>query len=525
MIERRLADQLGGKLGLNRHDSEELLRKMKRSWAQILKTEGQLSLPALGRLKVKERSSRTIVDVRTKARRVLFGKKAITFRPLPQLTDALNPDRAKVSTVEAGVVPIPIHITHSAPRTKPLPAPPPASPRPNREPVKEPAITSPIRVARPPERTIRNLLRALCAQGGNRLLLHSSEPVSAVLLYDGSRLISQTALPSEVATSLARELEHLACLPARQALPTGRQAQLTPHAPGSFRLNLGDGLLSVSVSRLRAVGQTVMSVKLFDPQFVTGSLQPFGFDKDEERIFLEQLSRPGVLLISAPPGEGLTSLYLSALRSARPTHHPVASIEHHHLLRLPEVLQLIWPDEPREKRDVLRGLIDLQPTLVGLEARAASELNFLEGLAERGMTLLVALPGRSLISTLRRLHSLAPRLAPHVRSFAHLRLLPRLCPDCLVARRPTAAEAQKLLTHLADRAPRVVASARGCELCRDGHRGQLPIIEQIPLSEQLHRAIRAGDHHQTSAELRGHSFKDKLLSALERGEVGLSALA
>lgn len=511
MIERRLADQLGGKLGLNRHDSEELLRKMTKSWAEILKTEGELSLPALGRLKVKERSSRTIVDVRTKARRVLFQKKAITFRPLPQLKNALNPDRPAVSTVETGVVPIPIRITHTAPRTTPpLPPPPPDQPRPNQKLVKKPTITTPIRVAGPPERTTRNLLRALSAQGGNRLLLHSSEPVSAVLSYDGSRLISQTSLPSEVAASLALELEHL--------------AQLTPHAPGSFRLNLGDGLLSVSVSRLSAVGRTVYSVKLFDPQFVTPSLRPFGFDKNEELIFLNELSRPGVLLISAPPGEGLTSLYLSALCSARPSHHPVVSIEHHHLLRMPEVLQLIWPEEPSEKRDVLRGLIDLQPTLIGLEATAASELNFLESLAQRNMTLLVALPGFSLISTVRRLNSLAPRLAPHVTSLLHLRLLPRLCPDCLVARRPTAAEARQLQTHLAERAPRVVASARGCEACLDGHRGRLPIVEQIPFSQRLDRAFRTGDHHQISAQ-RGHSFKDKLLLALERGEVGLSAFS
>lgn len=505
MIQRRLADQLGQRLGLGRRDSEALLRNMTRSWAKILKGEGELSLPALGRLQVKERSSRTISDVRTKARRVLFGKKAIAFRPLPKLRDALNPGRPRVSIAGAGAVTIPIRIAKTASRPEP-PVPPPPPPEP--QPVPEPRSTVPVRSARPAERTARNLLRTLERLGGNRLELHVSDPMASVIWYDGLRRLDETPISPEVAGALTEELERLAS-----------------GAPGSFRLNVGGGLRSFSVARLSGIGRTIAHVKRFDPEFVTNSLLPFGMSPDEETTFRDRLHRPGVLWLSAPPGEGLTSLYLSSLLTSLPFHPRVVSVEADHRLRLPEVLQLPWPEEGAEQRALLRSLTQLSPSLVGFETRSASELDGLETICERGATLIIAVSGTSLLSMLRRLHSLAPRLAPHVGLAVQLRLLPRLCPDCLVARRPTESEAKKLLTHFAERAPQVVAQARGCEACLEGQRGRLPIIELIPFSERLQRAVRAGDHHELSAERRGRSFKDKLLLALERGEVGLSALS
>ncbi len=246
-----------------------------------------------------------------------------------------------------------------------------------------------------------------------------------------------------------------------------------------------------------AFGEKVV-LRIFDPDVVVKGFAELGFGERDERAWRDMVERPhGIVLVTGPTGSGKTTTLYSTLKFLAKPEINVCTVEDPIEMIAPEFNQM----QVQQNIDLtfaagVRTLLRQDPDII--------MVGEIRDLATAEMAVQASLTGHLVLSTLHTndAPSAVTRLldlgVPHyliqstLNGIIAQRLVRRLCPHCKVAVAPSDSEWQSLVQNLRLAKPAKVATAKGCNHCRNtGFLGRSAIYEILPINSTLRKGITA----------------------------------
>ncbi|AOZ11207.1 GspE/PulE family protein [Cupriavidus malaysiensis] len=286
--------------------------------------------------------------------------------------------------------------------------------------------------------------------------------------------------------------------------PSERQMPLD----GRFRFDLGDRMLDVRVSIIgtdaHGDAQSIVC-RVIDAGLGNGTIDDIEMPSSTRNALAVALqATEGIVLVVGPTGSGKTTTLYACLGTLdRPEKHLVTAEDpvERRLERANQVIKNPQRNFPTILRAFLRQ--DFDVCLVG-EIRDAETAAIAYQGANTGHLMLSTLHSKTTASTVTRLGDFG--IDPYTIGSATLAILAQrleraLCPHCKVEYYPTEGELHTL-EHEAgyvipasydDGAPFHKCNEAGCEHCRDGRKGRIPIIELLVADDAVRAAIACKD--------------------------------
>ncbi len=512
MRQRILATKLGRNLGVNRDQSNELIKKILSVMTDRLREKRELILPRLGRFRLFDRRAMEVNNF-GKGDSFKLGKSVlIKFRADKKLNRAINQ-----SEPESPKKPIKIRLEKSDQGQDEANIDPGLF---SRQPAKNyhrPRHQKDFSTGRIALRTnlIGRSLRSIFHQadlyqaGGLKIGLFRDQ--AAISFETAQGEIFSTELPVVFGRKIISEIKELARL----------SDGLTE---GSFELSLGPKReLLAQVRALSVVGGLSLKIDLFDPKFLDPSLQDFFFDQDQLELVLEAISKPEFsIVLVGPRKSGLSSLYYSLISTLN--QRKIISIESQPIGLFKNFFQVRAGNELNYQG--LKRLIDQatkqQPELLGLHDLAEIRLaNQVVNLPYRGVNSLWAMPGSSALSALKRIiSSEQPEpILDQLKMIVASRLVKSLCQECLSLDK-------RFSSRLRDRASEGYFKSSGCPHCGQiGQTGSLPLCEVLPVERALvNRLKQAAPARDVIETARASGFQPLVETGLKMVRAGQTSL-
>lgn len=302
---------------------------------------------------------------------------------------------------------------------------------------------------------------------------------------------------------------------------------------GRFSVALDGVKHDVMLSIMPAVGGEKMVLRLIPPAQSIPSLKALGYGAKPAEV-IDQLIKDGrgLIVVAGDKAAGVsTTLASLTKRAGRQVHSSVTSIEEPLMYHIPSVTQ-VEVTHALPFSDIVGAVIAQNPNIMMTSQLGKSEAA--EQLIDFALSQHLVISGlhtSSMVSALHRLMSypLAPALmAASLRLLIVQHQLERLCTTCRVSFSP-AGPLKKVLydqfsfsdkAHLFRRGP-------GCQDCRKGHRGQVPVIEWLPMSSELQQLMATkADRLTIASYVTSHSNLAKELGVLaSKGIISIDAAA
>ena len=243
------------------------------------------------------------------------------------------------------------------------------------------------------------------------------------------------------------------------------------------------------------------------------------------------LSQPhGLLLLTGPTGSGkTTTLYAAIHRLLKSAELNIITIEDPIEYEIPRVSQVeVDSGEKVSFSRALRSVLRHDPDVVMIgEIRDADTLDVAVKSSLTGHLVLSTLHTNTATGAVTRLADMGLArfmIAATLRLCAAQRLVRKLCPDCRVARKMTAAEAA-VLGSAAD-AGRTVYESGGCVYCAGrGYSGRLGLFEMMAVDDDACSLISRGiPENELTAAMKSKGMATLLDDAREKVFAGLTTM-
>jgi len=253
-----------------------------------------------------------------------------------------------------------------------------------------------------------------------------------------------------------------------------------------------------------------------------------GFTAKQLATVRELMNAPhGLILLSAPPGGGLTTTIYSFARSHDAFLQNIQTVEHEPELAINNITQHVFvPSEEKTFTSELQRVVRTDPDVIvlpGLRERAAAPLA--AKAATQKQIVYVALKSLDLFDALKRWMAMVgdPKLvAKGLLLVTHQRLVRVLCDACKTPYKPDPATLQKIhmpADKLLYRPPEPQYDKHGnpivCQNCHGtGYLGRTGIFNMLVIDDDLRRVMA-----------RGGSLADIRTAAMKKGGLGLQQQA
>lgn len=269
---------------------------------------------------------------------------------------------------------------------------------------------------------------------------------------------------------------------------------------GAFWLDLSDCLLDVRVSILPTrLGQSIVC-RLLDQRNASRRLSEIDMQPLVREALMTALYEPeGIVLVTGPTGSGKTSTLYACLNELNTREIHIVTAEDPVEYRLAGANQ-VSVHQSRSFSQILRAFLrqDFDVGLVG-EIRDRETATTAYQAANTGHLMLSTLHANDTLTSISRLTGLG--VDPYTVSSATKcviaqRLPQRLCQQCKVPHVIDSLE-EKNLDHLKYAGAREfwARNPAGCDLCRGGEAGRMPVIEMLTFTRQLRDALIDGDEN------------------------------
>ena len=280
----------------------------------------------------------------------------------------------------------------------------------------------------------------------------------------------------------------------------------TPH-DGRVTLRIGGMDVDVRVSTLPTQYGERVVLRLLDRNTSGLDLGQLGLLPDDLAKLRRMIHRPhGIVLVTGPTGSGKTTTLYAALTELNDRRRNIMTVEDPVEYALEGVGQM--QVNPRIDLTFARGLRailrqDPDVIMVG-EIRDHETAEVAVRSSMTGHLVLSTLHTNSAIGSVTRLVDMGVErylLAPMLTGLIAQRLVRRLCPNCRIEDRATAADVELTSGALAPGSR--VFRAVGCPACRgDGHRGRTALYEVVEVDPAMQVLVHDG---ASEADLTAHA--------------------
>lgn len=249
-----------------------------------------------------------------------------------------------------------------------------------------------------------------------------------------------------------------------------------------------------------------------------------GFNPKQLEVLRTIMDRPrGLVLLSGPPGSGLTTTFYSFMRSHDAFMQNIQSLEYDKEIEVDNITQKVYtPADDKTFTSELQKLIRSDPDLVFFpELREREAAVIISQAAADKVRIYVALPAEDVFEALKKWTALVGDRSLVAKSLwlvANQRLVRKLCTECRQPYKPEPAMLRKLnmpADAVLHRPPEAQYDKHGnpivCQACQGtGHVGRTAVFDLLVVDDELRPVIRSAA-----------SISEVQTFAVKRGGLGL----
>jgi type IV pilus assembly protein PilB len=304
-----------------------------------------------------------------------------------------------------------------------------------------------------------------------------------------------------------------------------------------------DGHFNMALSKKHAINFRVNScptafgekvvIRILDPSKLQLGIEQLGYEKYQEQMVLDTISRPqGMLLVTGPTGSGKTVSLYTALNILNTPECNISTIEDPVEIQIPGINQVnVNVKAGMDFATALRAFLRQDPDVIMVgEVRDLETAEIAIKAAQTGHFVLSTLHTNSAAETLTRLMNMgvaAFNIATSVNLIIAQRLARRLCTSCKeVVEIPTAALIDEgFTTEDVQEITIYGPSIHGCDLCKNGYAGRIGIYEMLNVTPDIGRIIMAGGNSMEIADKAiEQGMKTLRRAGLEKVKAGITSL-
>lgn len=224
------------------------------------------------------------------------------------------------------------------------------------------------------------------------------------------------------------------------------------------------------------------------------SISKIGISKDDIAKIKQLLKEPqGIILITGTTASGKTTTMYSLLKELNSKSVNIISIEDPIKMKIEGINQVqIAPEKGLTYKTLLRNVLLQDPNIICINELIDDETtrNAIRA-ATTGRLVISTMHTKSAFKTIETLLNMDVEnylLGSNLNGIISQRLVKRLCPNCRTKKKTTEYE-KTIIKHILGRNVDELYYPKGCTECQNGYTDQLPIVEVVPINEELSMAI------------------------------------
>jgi len=329
--------------------------------------------------------------------------------------------------------------------------------------------------------------------------------------------------------------------------PSGLAARLCARLKVMSRMDIAerrvpqDGRITMAVSRTRAIdfrvntcptlfGEKVV-LRILDPATAEIGIEKLGFEPEQQRHFLQAISKPyGMILVTGPTGSGKTVTLYTALNILNQSECNISTAEDPVEITVAGINQVnVSPKTGLTFAEALRAFLRQDPDIIMVgEVRDLETAEIAVKAAQTGHLVLSTLHTNDAPNTLNRLMQMGIpsfNIASSVLLIMAQRLARRLCEHCKTEE-PLPSE---VLISAGFREVELdgfpLFHPVGCERCVKGYKGRVGLFQVMPISNEINSIILSGgDVIQMTLQAAREGISTLRESGLKKVKAGMTSL-
>lgn len=229
----------------------------------------------------------------------------------------------------------------------------------------------------------------------------------------------------------------------------------------------------------------------------TNSVKPInklGFNEQDSKKIKEMVrEEQGIILITGSANSGKTTTIYSILKEKNTKENNIISIEDPINLKIKGINQVeICPEKGITYRNILKNILLQDPNIIAINELVDDETtNAALRTSLSGRLVISSLQTKTIYQTIENLMYMDVEkylLGSNLKGIISQRLVKRLCPMCREKKRATSYEA-KIIKSILGIDIKDLYYPNGCDDCKDGYIGVIPVAEVAIIDNELKHAI------------------------------------
>lgn len=287
---------------------------------------------------------------------------------------------------------------------------------------------------------------------------------------------------------------------------------------GKINLEINNLLYDFRVSTLPTIHGEKLVIRIYNITFSSNNLDVLGFNKKQEELILNMITRPhGILLLTGPTGSGKSTTLYAFLRYLNKDSVNIITVEDPVENQIEGINQVqVNPKANLTFATALRSILRQDPNIIMIgEIRDEETAQIATRAAITGHLVLSTIHTNDAAGVVTRLINMGiPKylVADSLLGAISQRLVRKLCPECRQSYITSLAEMKML--HLKN--PRKIYKAKGCRYCNHtGYYGRTGIFEIMVCNDKIRNVIMSDDF--TSEKL-NQALDSQMVSLLENAK-------
>lgn len=288
---------------------------------------------------------------------------------------------------------------------------------------------------------------------------------------------------------------------------------------GAIKTTLSGIDLDLRVSSLPVSGGEKVVIRILDYSLSMAGMNELGFTEDNYKKILEMISVPnGIILVTGATGSGKSTTVYSMLEHLNKTTTNIITVEDPIEMDIKGINQVqVNSNIGLTFASALRSILRQDPNIIMIgEIRDSETAKIAVRASVTGHLVLSTVHTNNSLNTIERLIDMdVPRylLAASLEGIISQKLARKLCNHCKTKRATTNYEREIFKAALGKDIMEVY-DVQGCEHCRDGFSGRIPIQEVLKINQTIRDAL---SDNVSKEELREMVYGSGVSTLLEDG--------